>query len=496
MDLPTLGLGLNYFPGVEPLLSEVDYLEVEPQVLWHHRHGSAEPYHLDRRLVDHVRGLPMPKLVHSVANPLGGARSPDPAQLRPLLETISLLQPPWASEHLSYNAAEVNGRSCWTGFLLPVRQTAEGVDQAVEAIRGFASGLPVPFAIETGVSYLRPRSDELSDGAFVAKIAQGADCGILLDLHNIWTNERNGREPVLNFLREIPLERVWEVHLAGGFEEEGVWLDAHSGEVPRDLLEVSRHVLPQLPNLRSLTFELYPSFLGRVGLDRLRAELRAIRGVWDSRDRAPAGVLCFATGARTEPIETGGPAALPKEWEDALAGLVLGATASGDTFGLASDPAVRVYRDLLGRFRSSMAVRVLKLSCRLIVLSKGRRELEQLLEGYWRTAPPTLFSSDEGAGFGAYLLALDSDIPWLREVIEYELAVSQTLVYEEPRVATFGFEPFAVLNAPSAGVLPTSPPAVGSYEVEIQPEPTKGPRQDAPVQVGREVEVPLASWQH
>jgi len=54
----------------------------------------------------------------------------------------------------------------------------------------------VPIAIETAVNYLRPRADELGDGEFVAAVAERADCGILLDLHNIYCNALNGRQSV------------------------------------------------------------------------------------------------------------------------------------------------------------------------------------------------------------------------------------------------------------------------------------------------------------
>ena len=76
--------------------------------------------------------------------------------------------------------------------------------------------------------YLRPRPGELGDGEFFAAVAEQADCGILLDLHNLWCNERDGRQPVRDVLAELRLERVWEVHLAGGEELVGYLLDAHS----------------------------------------------------------------------------------------------------------------------------------------------------------------------------------------------------------------------------------------------------------------------------
>ena len=88
-------------------------------------------------------------------------------------------------------------------------------------MRAYHTAAQLPFLVETGVSYLRPRPGELSDGAYIAGVAERADCGILLDLHNLLTNERNGRQPVSEVLDELPLERVLEVHVAGGSRRAG-----------------------------------------------------------------------------------------------------------------------------------------------------------------------------------------------------------------------------------------------------------------------------------
>ena len=92
----------------------------------------------------------------------------------------------------------------------------------------------LPFLIETGVNYLQPRPGELSDGAYIASVADSSDCAILLDLHNLLANERNGREPVSDVLSDLPLERVLEVHITGGFEFDGYYLDAHVGAPDRE----------------------------------------------------------------------------------------------------------------------------------------------------------------------------------------------------------------------------------------------------------------------
>ena len=122
----------------------------------------------------------------------------------------------WASEHLSFNQARLAGREFFGGFLLPPVQTMASARIAARNIAAVKDLLPVPFAFETGVNYLAPQPGEMPDGAFFAAVAEQADCGILLDLHNLWCNERNGRQRVLDVVAELPLDRVWEVHLAGG----------------------------------------------------------------------------------------------------------------------------------------------------------------------------------------------------------------------------------------------------------------------------------------
>ena len=148
----------------------------------------------------------------------------------------------------------------------------------------------MPFAVETGVNYLRPRPDELSDGAFVRSVVTAADCGILLDLHNVWANERNGRQGVREFLAELPLERVWEVHLAGGLEVDGYWLDAHSGPIPPALLDLARDVVAKLPSLGAVVFEIGSDFLPGLGAENLRRQRAEAGQITGQREVADAAI--------------------------------------------------------------------------------------------------------------------------------------------------------------------------------------------------------------
>src|SRR3984893_6827908 len=268
--LPELGVGIVYSAALEPLFADhpeiADVLEIEPQTTWLERPDRPGGNLVRPAVDDHLASLPFRKLVHSIGTPVGGSIPGIDAQLPLLREIVRKLEAPWASEHLAFNLTS----DFFTGFFLPPRHTAAGLDVYGAAIDRLTDAVQVPLAIETGVNYLRRRSDEIPDGEFVAKLADRAGCGILLDLHNLFANERNGRQKVWDFLKQIPLDRVWEIHLAGGFEWGGYWLDAHSGAIPEPLLALSREVVPHCPNLKAVIFEVFSSFLPSFGLDGVR----------------------------------------------------------------------------------------------------------------------------------------------------------------------------------------------------------------------------------
>jgi uncharacterized protein len=467
VSLPVLGVGLSYAAGVAPIAQAglVDFVEIEPQTLWYQAGPDAAAYRVDRQVVDHLLALPCPKLLHSVGSPAGGTRPPQAASTGLVAEMAAALGSPWVSEHLSFNRAGGADGEFTTGFLLPPRQTPQGVDAAVASITAMAARLPVPLAVETGVNYLRPRSDELPDGQFVAAVVEGADCGLLLDLHNLWTNERNGRQPIREFLDQIPLERVWEVHLAGGTEREGYWLDAHCGGVPEPLLELTRGVLPRLPQLRALVFELFPAFLPTFGLTGVREQLGRLRELWAGRGRAPAVVQAGPAARSVAPVDS--EAISPAAWEDTLGGLAVGRDVRGRLARqLREDPGLAVVQDLIGEFRASMLAATMRRTIRLLLLTLGEEPLRRLLASHWRQCPPQLFASAEAERFADHLTRLGLDIPFLGEIVAFERAILATLLDGRSRVARFGYDPMPVLRALDAGRLP-EPPTPGLFEIEL-----------------------------
>jgi uncharacterized protein (UPF0276 family) len=485
-----LGVGMVHAPGLESLLEAgsdlIDVIEIEPQL---RRDGDGR-YRLDEKLFAAAERFSQPKLIHGVGFPVGGTQPCHPRDLEPLAEAVRRTAAPWASEHLSFNQVRLGGREFFSGFLLPPVQTPQMARIAAENIRAAQDALPVPFAFETGVNYLAPQPGEMRDGAFFAAVAEQSDCGILLDLHNLWCNERNGRQRVLDVLAELPLDRIWEVHLAGGKEQDGLWLDAHSDTPPAPLYEIAERVLPELPNLGALIFEISPDVLalGQVTAEQVLEHLRRIRQLWDRAStaaRPPAADRHVISAGRRAGSATGSPRGAsaaepvtdPAAWEAALGSLTVSVTGlaaaarteCGDDLvdRLAADRSVPVLRGLVKSFRDGVIAIAMPLTFRMIMFHGGEPAFHDLMHDFWLVNPPRRFQVEELGPILDYL-RVRSEIPYLHEIAAYELAarrVRETGVAEKVRFTT---EPIALLTDLAAYRLP-APAETGEFVLEVTP---------------------------
>lgn len=467
--LPELGVGIVYFPALEPLLEAgnvlIDTLEIEPQQYWI-KQGDA--YRLDERAFDRISQFPQHKLVHGVGLPLAGSVGLDQAQIDPFVETIQRLDPPWVSEHLAFLRAGQGQDIFHTGFLLPPLQSSETMATAARNIRQLRSRIGRPLAFENATNYLKPLPGEMADGEFLAGVAEQADCGMLLDLHNLWCNQLNGRQPVAEVLATIPLERVWEIHLAGGDSHQGYWLDAHSGLVPEALMELCRDLLPRLPQLKGVTFEIMPEYVTAksIGIDALLGQLESIRAMWDTRGR-DARYRHTPTPHDTITVRNELPS--QTDWERALGLAVNGRTAcEGLQIPLSADPGLGVLQQLVSNVRAGMLVDLLTLSYRMLVLHLGDSSTRELMERYWLRHLPEPFAGQEARRFARFVGDQNLPVAHLDDVLAYEIASIEAMSRHEEIRIDFTCDPIALIGALQAGRHPGALPQ-GRYELTIQP---------------------------
>jgi uncharacterized protein (UPF0276 family) len=131
--------------------------------------------------------------------------------------------------------------------------------------------------IENITYYIASPLSDLDEAEFIRRVVLEADCGLLLDLHNVAVNAHNHRYDPVRFLDALPLDHVVQIHLAGGEEAEGFRLDTHSSCSPEDVWALLDHVVPRCA-VRGINFEMdsgFPSFQRLLDeLTRARATLR------------------------------------------------------------------------------------------------------------------------------------------------------------------------------------------------------------------------------
>lgn len=470
MSLPDLGIGLVYFPGLEACSEQVagsiDVFEVEPQTFWTHLPGrgvGAGAFRVNRAAFERLVELGRPVLVHSVGYPVGGSRDGDPRHIAALRETFALLKPAWWSEHASFLAAEDAQGRRHLGFLLPPEQSIASAARIAERICRLQDLFGIPFAFETGVSYLRPLPGELSDGEFWAEIAERADCGILLDLHNVWANARNGRQRLAALFDQLPLERVWEVHVANGQPHKGYWLDSHSGLPPPELLAEAAALVPRLPSLHALTLEIIADYVDArdITADEIARSLAALRGIWQLRGTA-CGARRIPAPARVGHEDRS--AASMASWELALEAALAGRSAAGSPF--AGDGGVEVYRDLVATARRGTLVETLPLSMRYLSRALGPDALQSVFERFWRVASSEPFMSDEARNFATFACS-EIALPHLDELIGFELASHGAALTGRPQLVRFSCRPEPLIAALKSG----APLTFEWSEVEVEVTP-------------------------
>jgi uncharacterized protein (UPF0276 family) len=176
---------------------------------------------------------------HGVSLSIGGADVLDADYLRRLRDLARRVGAPWCSDHL-----------CWTGVggvdthdLLPMPLTRASLDHVVERARRVQGTLEIPFALENASSYLEFRESTIPEAEFLAEVAERADCGILLDVNNVFVSAYNHGFDARAYVDAIPADRVVQMHLAGHTDRGAYLLDTHSDHVVGGVWDLYRRAI-------------------------------------------------------------------------------------------------------------------------------------------------------------------------------------------------------------------------------------------------------------
>lgn len=221
--LPDLGVGLG--------LRTVHYthiLEHRPAVGWfellseNYMQTAGRPLFYAEAIADRY-----PVAMHGVSLSIG---STDPlnreylTELRALRDRTRAL---WVSDHL-----------CWTGVsgknthdLLPLPYTEETLRHVASRVRVVQDFLGAPLALENPSTYVEYAGSSMSEWEFLARLAEEADCALLLDVNNVFVSAHNHGFDPADYLAAIPYDRVVQFHVAGHTNHGTHIIDSHIGPV-------------------------------------------------------------------------------------------------------------------------------------------------------------------------------------------------------------------------------------------------------------------------
>lgn len=206
-NLPNLGIGI----GLRPFHYK-EIFELKPQIDWFEIISENFMFAGGRPLENLEKILDLyPVTQHGVSLAIGSPTPLDWDYLRKLKALIKKTKSPWVSDHLSW------GKLPHAHFhdLLPLPYTKDVINYVAERARIIQDFLEVPFALENLSSYASFVNDEMPEWEFYSQVIEKADIFMMLDVNNIYVSSKNHNFEPEQYLRNLPLERILQIHLAG-----------------------------------------------------------------------------------------------------------------------------------------------------------------------------------------------------------------------------------------------------------------------------------------
>jgi len=241
ITFPGFGLGLRS-PHYQEFLEQqvpVDFVEV-----------ISENFMLDGgrplRILDQVRQKHEVSL-HGVSMSVGSAHGLDLNYLARLRALAKRIEPLWVSDHLCWTRTSAHN----SHDLLPLPLTMEALDTVCSNIHHAQDYLGRTLMFENPSSYLSFPEDEMTEANFLKEMASRTGCYLLLDVNNLCVNAHNHGFDPLDYLAQLPLSRVRELHLAGHTPGD-IRIDTHDRPVCDEVWALYEKVISQVGDVATL----------------------------------------------------------------------------------------------------------------------------------------------------------------------------------------------------------------------------------------------------
>lgn len=230
--LPDLGIGVGlrtvHFGHILSKHPQVDWFEVLSE---NFLDTGGRPLHVLDQVAERY-----PLALHGVSMSIGSTDPLDLEYLGKLKALADRTRAHWVSDHL-----------CWTGVLgrnthdlLPMPYTEEALRHTTLRVREVSGRLERPLVLENPSSYVQFAGSTMSEWEFLSRLAEQADCGLLLDVNNVFVSAFNHGFDPLEYIAGIPADRVVQYHVAGHTNKGTHILDTHSDHALPEVWELYR----------------------------------------------------------------------------------------------------------------------------------------------------------------------------------------------------------------------------------------------------------------
>jgi hypothetical protein len=228
-----IGIGLRV-PHYDHILSQkptVDWFEIISETFMV---DGGRPLEVLDRILEQYRVVQ-----HGVSLYFGSTDRPNKVHLKKLKALTKRTQTPWLSDHLCWGS--VDGRA--THDLLPMPYTLAAARHTAAKIREVRDYLELPIAVENVSSYTEFHVSEMTEWEFLTEVVELADCGILLDVNNIYVSSQNHSFNPYDYLDHVPHHRVAQMHIAGHTKFEKYIIDTHDHPVLDPVWKLYAHAI-------------------------------------------------------------------------------------------------------------------------------------------------------------------------------------------------------------------------------------------------------------
>lgn len=265
-SLPVLGIGLGLRRELADATfqaTQIDWVEFIPENYMNI--GGAAYERLEQ-----AKDL-FPLISHGINLSIGSIDDLNHEYLRSLKLLLDRADVAWWSDHLCF----ASSGGVYFHDLLPLPFSREALSHVVSRIRRVQDIIDRPFLIENISYYMTMPGGEFSEAEFLSEVLEQADCGLLLDVNNVYVNSINHGFDAKEFLRKIPLERVVQIHVAGHKKTEDLVIDTHGAAIIEPVYELLRYVLAKT-EVKAILLERDQNF---PEFGDILIELDKIRGI-------------------------------------------------------------------------------------------------------------------------------------------------------------------------------------------------------------------------